>query len=121
MDRRKRKIAGTSFVEVLLALGISCMAASGVLAMLAAADYQFAKSRTQSRASHSEKTIFEADQPRTHVRPRRARRTKTGLKFVRPKRQARRQSDAKQRRHRNQTASPCDGIHQTSRDPRDEQ
>jgi hypothetical protein len=48
MDRRKRKIAGTSLVEVLLALGISCLAASGALAMLAAADYQFAKSRTQS-------------------------------------------------------------------------
>ena len=48
MDLRKRKIAGTSFVEVLLALGISCLAASGALAMLACADYQFAKSRVQS-------------------------------------------------------------------------
>lgn len=48
MDHRKKKIAGTSFVEVLLALGIASMATSGALALLAAADYQVAKARIQN-------------------------------------------------------------------------
>lgn len=48
MDFKKAQIAGTTFVEVLLALGISSLAAAGALGMLATADSQFAKSRVES-------------------------------------------------------------------------
>ena len=48
MGLKKTKIAGTTFVEILLALGISCMAAAGAIAMLSTADFQYAKSRVES-------------------------------------------------------------------------
>lgn len=48
MGFKKNEIAGTTFVEILLALSIACLAAVGGLAMLAAANYQFAKARIES-------------------------------------------------------------------------
>jgi len=48
MSPENSTVAGSTLVEVLLALGISCMAATGALAMLSAADYQLAKSRVES-------------------------------------------------------------------------
>jgi hypothetical protein len=47
MGVKKTEVAGTTFVEILLALGISCMAAAGAIGMLSTADFQFAKSRVE--------------------------------------------------------------------------
>ena len=48
MGFKKAEIAGTTFVEILLALGISSLAAAGALGMLATADSQLAKSRIEA-------------------------------------------------------------------------
>lgn len=48
MGVKKDKIGGSTFVEILLSLGICCLTGAGVLSMLASADYQFAKCRVES-------------------------------------------------------------------------
>ena len=48
MGFKKAEIAGTTFVEILLALGILSLAAAGALGMLATADSQFSKSRIET-------------------------------------------------------------------------
>lgn len=48
MGFKKAQIAGNTFVEILLALGVSSLAAAGALGMLATADSQFGKSRVEA-------------------------------------------------------------------------
>jgi hypothetical protein len=48
MGLKKDEIEGATFVEILLALGICCLTGSGILSMLAVADYQSAKCRIES-------------------------------------------------------------------------
>jgi hypothetical protein len=48
MGIKKEKISGTTFVEILLALGIAGIAAAATLAMLRAAEYQLEKSRVEA-------------------------------------------------------------------------